>query len=119
MREVDADASYTSFLVNVAMSSNVTPLQVSERENEGQTGSSFALAVDVMKQTDTHTKRKKENRHQTRDGRRTRSTPACTSRILEGRSGTQGTGAGSASRHGGGLGRIHPHDRVPGIPPLV
>ena len=63
MREVDADASYTSFLVNVAMSSNVTPLQVSERENEGQTGSSFALAVDVMKQTDTHTKRKKENRH--------------------------------------------------------
>ena len=63
MREVDADASYTSFLVNVAMSSNVTPLQGSERENEGQTGSSFALAVDVMKQTDTHTKRKKENRH--------------------------------------------------------
>ena len=28
----------------------------------------------------------------------------------------RGTGAGSASRHGGGLGRVHPHDRVPGIP---
>ena len=23
---------------------------------------------------------------------------------------------GSASRHGGGLGRVHPHGRVPGIP---
>ena len=43
--------------------------------------------------------------------------PTCTSRILEGRSGThRGTGVGSASRHGGGLGRVHPHDRVPGIP---
>ena len=30
--------------------------------------------------------------------------------------GHRGTGAGSASRHGGGLGRVHPHDRVPGIP---
>ena len=34
----------------------------------------------------------------------------------EGRSRTQRTGVGSASRHGGGLGRVHPHDRVPGIP---
>ena len=44
--------------------------------------------------------------------------PTCTSRILEGRSGThRGMGVGSASRHGGGpLGRVHPHDRVPGIP---
>ena len=30
--------------------------------------------------------------------------------------GGERTGAGSASRHGGGLGRVHPHDRVPGIP---
>ena len=30
--------------------------------------------------------------------------------------GHRGTGVGSASRHGGGLGRVHPHDRVPGIP---
>jgi len=30
--------------------------------------------------------------------------------------GHRGTGAGSASQHGGGLGRVHPHDRVPGIP---
>jgi len=40
----------------------------------------------------------------------------------EGRSGTQGNGSGertSASRHGGGLGRVHPHDRVPGFPSRI
>ena len=61
-----------------------------------------------------------EERKQTtqrRDGRRTGSPRTCTSRILEGRSGTRMNGVGSASRHGArrGAGQgVHPHNRVPG-----
>ena len=53
--------------------------------------------------------------HQTRGGRRTGSPPARAGSCKDDQ-GHRGTGAGSASRHGGGLGRVHPHDRVPGIP---
>ena len=62
-------------------------------------------------------KRKKERKpaNQTRDGRRTRSPPARAGSWKDDQ-GHRGTGVGSASRHGGGLGRVHPHDRVPGIP---
>ena len=51
--------------------------------------------------------RKKENRQKTRDGRRTRSPPARAGSWKDDQ-GHRGTGAGSASRHGGGLGRVHP-----------
>ena len=49
-------------------------------------------------------------------GRRTGGSPPARAGSWKDDQGHRGTGAGSASRHGGGLGRVHPHDRVPGIP---
>ena len=53
--------------------------------------------------------------HQMGVGRRTGSPPARAG-FWKDDQGHRGTGVGSASRHGGGLGRVHPHVRVPGIP---
>ena len=57
-------------------------------------------------------KRKKERKqtNQTRDGGRTGSLPARAG-FWKDDQGHRGTGVGSASRHGGGLGSVHPHDR--------
>ena len=61
-------------------------------------------------------KKERKQTNQTRDGRtRTRSPPARAGSWKDDQ-GHRGTGVGSASRHGGGLGRVHPHDRVPGVP---
>ena len=62
-----------------------------------------------------HSPKERKQTNQTRDGGRTRSPPARAG-FWKDDQGHRGTGAGSASRHGGGLGRVHPDDGVPGIP---
>ena len=79
--------------------------------------------VQEIRQTrPTHRKLKKKQKSPTQTTNkdegweeRTRSPPARAG-FWKDDQGHRGTGAGSASRHGGGLGRVHPHDRVPGIP---
>ena len=79
-----------------------------DQNGEGQN------VLHVLVRTDPSC-RSRQLRHQTRGGRRTGSPPARAGSCKDDQ-GHRGTGAGSASRHGGGLGRVHPHDRVPGIP---
>ena len=84
----------------------------------------FAWASKEGKENRQPKERRKENKPN--EGWDEDRVPTCTSRTGAGfwkdDQGHRGTGVnslsgvGSASRHGGELGRVHPHDRVPGIP---